>query len=56
MPCFHSNTKDRALVLEAELCWNKEIKWPLLRSRKTSLSAHVQEVFFGVEQGRDPTP
>ena len=24
MPCFHSNTKGRALVLEAELCWNED--------------------------------
>jgi len=41
-------------MAEAELCWSKEIRWLLLRSRKASLSAHVQEDSLGLKKGGTP--
>ena len=53
--CSPPDTPRTKLVAEAELCWSKEIRWPLLRSRKTSLSAHAQEGFLGSKrEGRHP--
>ena len=47
----HSRTK---LVIKAELCESKEIRCPLLRSRKTSLSACAQEGSLRVKKGPHP--
>ena len=41
-------------MVKAELCKSKEIRYPLLRLGKTSLSAYVQEGFWGVEKGGTP--
>ena len=54
--CSHSDSPRTKLVAEAELWWSKEIRWPLLRSRKTSLSAYAQGDFLGVKNGEDITP
>ena len=48
------NTPRIKLVAEAELCWHKDIRWPLLRSRKISMSAHAHKGSLGVKKGRVP--
>ena len=48
------NTPRTKLVAEAELCWHKDIRWPLLRSRKISMSAHAHKGSLGVKKGRVP--
>ena len=50
----HLNTPRTKLVAETELCWSKEIRWPLLKSRKTSVSVHAKEGSLGVKKGRVP--
>ena len=40
-PPVHSDTPRSKLEAEVELCWRKEIRCPLLGSRKTSLFAQV---------------
>ena len=52
--CSHPAAPRTKLEAEAELCWSKEIRWPLLRSRKTSLSAHAQEVSLRVKKKGAP--
>ena len=54
--CSHPDIPRRKLVAKAELCESREIRYLFLRSRKTSLSANVQEGFWGIEKGRGPTP
>ena len=44
------------LVAETELCWSKEIRWPLLKLRKTSVSAHEKEGSLGNQKGKGHHP
>ena len=53
--CSHPDTPRTKLVTETEFCWSKERRWPLLRSRKTSLSAQAQEGSLGVRKGAGAT-
>ena len=46
----------KKLMAEAELCRSKEIRWPLLRSRRTSLSAHAQKGSLEANKGGAATP
>ena len=52
--CSHSDSPRTKSVAEAELCWSKEIRWPLLRSRKTSLPAYAQETPWVSKMERTP--
>ena len=48
--CSHPDNPRTELVAEAEPCWGKEIKCPVLRTRKASLSAHGQEGYLGLKK------
>ena len=49
--CSHPDTARTKLVTGAELCWRKEIRRPLLRSRKTSLCTCTGKLLGG-QKGR----
>ena len=52
--CSHPDTARTKLVAGAEL-WSKEIRWPLLRSKKTSLCTRVGKLLGG-QKGKGSIP